>query len=140
MQRLRRRALARVLPIACLASATLGVAVLATASAALAEEEETHVTVRWAPATGPVAAYAVFVNRNGEGFSTTADHVVNETQVTLRVTAGDTLVVHVAARDKYGNQGPCSPDSEPIHVEPIYVGEPAVPLPDVASAPVPDGR
>jgi len=131
MQRL--RLFIRVLS-ACVATPLLAIAVLAITSAAIAADE-TNVTVRWAPATGPVEAYAVFVSRNGQEFAIVPDHVVNETQVTLQGAVGDTLVVRVAARDKHGNQGPFSPDSDPIRV-----GEPSIQLPALASAPVPDAN
>lgn len=115
--------------IASPAIATLAMALFVTTipigSPAVAEDVyETSATMRWTPATGPVDAYAVLVNRNGEGFAVTPDQVVRETQVTLDAAYGDTLVVRVAALDAHGNQGPYSLESEVIHfVEPAFAIE-----------------
>jgi len=119
------RAVSILQSVASSAIASLGCAVLAitmTSAAFAGEVYETSATMSWTPASGSVSAYAVFVSRNGGGFSVAPDQVVSGTQVRLQAAFGDTLVVRVAARDRYGNQGPYSPESDAIH----FVVEPGV--------------
>jgi hypothetical protein len=66
-----------------------------------------------APPRGPVAGYRVQVSRNGAAFQTEAD--VSSATVDVTASAGDTLVVRVAAFDALGNLGPFSPSSNSIY-------------------------
>jgi len=68
----------------------------------------------WAPASGPVHAYGVFISRNGDGFSAGPEQFVWEPSATIEGAFGQALLVRVAAYDAVGNQGPISPVSEPI--------------------------
>ena len=100
----------------------LALAMVAPRLALAADVYDTSATLQWTAATGPVASYAVFVNRNGQGFPTAPEQVVTGTQVTLQAAFGDSVAVRVAARDSGGLQGPYSDPSEPIQfIEPVPV-------------------
>jgi hypothetical protein len=109
------RAITILLSIAALA-------ITAPDLALAADVYDTTATLQWAAATGPVASYAVFIARNGQGYPTAPDQIVTETQATLQAAFGDTVVVRIAARDALGSQGPYSEPSDPIHfIEPVPV-------------------
>jgi Domain of unknown function (DUF4082)/Viral BACON domain len=89
----------------CAASLTAtqarGVAIVGTTSA----------NFTWTAAPGPVAGYAVFVNRNGAGYPTAPNQRVTASQVTVSGSYGDTIVIKVAAYDSSNTLGPFSPES-----------------------------
>jgi len=90
--------------------------VLCAASLAAVPARSTNIvgtsgTLSWTAASGPVAGYAVFVNRNGAGFPATPDQLVTAPQATISGSNGDTIVVAVAAYDASKTLGPMSPDS-----------------------------
>jgi hypothetical protein len=66
----------------------------------------------WTAASGPVAGYAVFVNRNGAGYPAVPDQLVTAPQATVSASYGDTVVVAVAAYDASNTFGPLSPVSD----------------------------
>ena len=84
-------------------SATLarGIAIVGTTSANFA----------WTAASGPVAGYAVFVNRNGAGYPAAPSQQVTAPQATVSGSYGDTVVIKVAAYDSSNHLGPFSADS-----------------------------
>lgn len=72
----------------------------------------TQATLRWEPASGPVAGYYVIVSRDGgtpqvAGVSDDVEEVVDGAY-------GEVLTVQVAAFDAEGVAGPTSPESEPF--------------------------
>jgi hypothetical protein len=81
----------------------------------------------WAPASGPVYVYGVFVSRNGEEFPAGPEQFVWGTSATIRGAFGQILTVQVAAFDADGNQGPISQTSEAIE---FVASAEADPLPD----------
>lgn len=97
-------------------------AITAPGLALAADVYGTSATLQWTAATGPVASYAVFIDRNGQGYPTAPNQIVTATQVTLQAAFGDTVVVRIAARDALGSQGPYSQPSDSIHfIEPAAV-------------------
>lgn len=78
-----------------------------------AEIEGDRATFSWTPATGPVAAYQVFVSRNG-GAMSGPELVVPGPSATVSSGIGDTLVVQVRAVDATGRTGPLSQPSEDV--------------------------
>lgn len=86
----------------------------APASAVLDVAGATTARFDWTAAAGPVASYAVYVNRNSTGFPSQPEQVVSGTSVTLQGALNQTLVVRVHAKDAQGNLGPASPDSEVV--------------------------
>lgn len=75
---------------------------------------QTHATLGWSPASGPVVQYAVFESRNGGAYPSTPDQIVSSTTVVIQGQPGTTVRIRVAARDAQGQQGPLSPISEAI--------------------------
>jgi hypothetical protein len=67
----------------------------------------------WAPATGPVKGYRVFVERNGNG-SFLPQEDVPGAAVVIEGDVGETFRMQVAALDDQGNEGPRSPASKQI--------------------------
>ena len=96
--------------------------------------DATSVQMQWDPATGPVDGYAVFVMRNGGAMSSTPETTVSGTSVNLSGSAGDVLVVHVAALSTDGEVGPLSEASNPIE----FVAAPPAPS-DRDGDGIPDG-
>jgi hypothetical protein len=92
---------------------------------------KTSATLAWAPASGPVRYYGVYVARNGGPFT-------DEPELTLAATAtvngdyGDSVVVRVAAFDALSERGPFSDPTEAIR----FVAP--APAPDPAPDPTPD--
>jgi hypothetical protein len=87
----------------------------------------------WAPASGPVDHYGVFISRDGEDFSAAPEQITVEPRATLEGEFGQVLLVRVAAFDATGNQGPMSSTSEPIEfVAPAETD----PIPDAAAGEV----
>ena len=105
VDRTHNRRLARCLLLLCAASLAAtparGVAIVGTTSA----------TFTWTAAPGPVAGYAVFVNRNGTGYPATPNQQVTASQATVSGSYGDTIVIKVAAYDSSNTLGPFSPES-----------------------------
>jgi hypothetical protein len=91
--------------------------------------------LEWAPATGAVSAYVVFVSRDGGPYR--SEQYTQQTRARVALRPGETLQVRVRA---YGVAGattltsPASEPSEPIHFQ-APAGEP--PTPGVAAAPPP---
>lgn len=79
--------------------------------------DRSSVTIGWAPAAGPVAGYAVYVNRNGLGFASLPEGVTaaGATAITLRGEPGDSLRVRVAAFTSENQLGGFSPESDSLH-------------------------
>ena len=71
------------------------------------------VQLSWAPASGPVTGYGVFVSRNGSG--PVQEQTVSGTSVSVSAQAGETLTVSVAAHDANWAYGPMSPVSETLN-------------------------
>lgn len=69
-------------------------------------------SIAWAAASGPVAGYRVYVDRNGGGF--TLEQSVKGTSADVSGQAGDSLQIEVAATDASGNEGPLSAPSKVI--------------------------
>jgi hypothetical protein len=69
----------------------------------------------WSAASGPVAGYAVFVNRNGAGYPAVPDQLVTAPHATVSASYGDTVVIAVAAYDASNTLGPLSPASDLYH-------------------------
>lgn len=122
------------------------VAILITLIAAIAFGESAnaedapaypYMTFYWTSASGPVAEYAVFADRNGEGYPGYPEKIVKWSTVDIYVEYGQTIQIRVAARDIWGNQGSYSLDSEvykaiaalPPGIEPEP--EPPVVIPDL---------
>ncbi len=95
----------------------LGIAGASPAQALIEIIDKASVTLTWAPASGPVAGYGIFVSRNGSGFASNPDLLINgaTTQTTLNAAAGDSIAVRVAAYDSQTSFGPLSPASDEIH-------------------------
>ncbi|HME71001.1 MAG TPA: hypothetical protein VKM54_14190 [Myxococcota bacterium] len=71
----------------------------------------TSANFTWTAAPGPVAGYAVYVNRNGAGYSAAPDQLVTALGAMVSGSYGDTVVIKVAAYDSSNTLGPFSPDS-----------------------------
>jgi len=107
--------------------------VLCAASLAAVPARSTNVVgtsanLAWTAASGPVAGYAVFVNRNGAGFPATPDQLVTAPQATVSGSLGDTIVVAVAAYDATKTLGPLSPDSDLYQFVAAASATPAAPV------------
>lgn len=104
------RAHARILQAELL---VLGALVLLAAVPARAVDlaGKTSATLDWSPASGPVAGYQVFVQRNGARPSL-PEQTVTTTRATVAGAIGDAIVVFVRGFDAAGNPGPASADSE----------------------------
>lgn len=90
-------------------------------------------SVAWAAATGPVAGYRVYVDRNGGGFA--PEQSVTGTSADISGQVGDMLRIEVAATDASGNEGPLSPPSKVITLtDPTTTGAAATTA--VAATPV----
>ncbi len=74
----------------------------------------TSARLRWAPASGPVAAYAVWMIRPNGPPPSTPSMASLTNAVTVSGAIGDTFQVQVAALDAHGIMGPRSPLSVPI--------------------------
>jgi hypothetical protein len=85
---------------------------------------QTSAHFQWTAASGPVAAYALYVARNGGAFATSASQVVSTPEAYVSGSYGDTIQVRVAARDASGNEGPASPASDTVR----FVAPPALAL------------
>ena len=86
---------------------------LCAASLAAASAHSANLTANfaWSAASGPVAGYAVFVNRNGRGYPAVPDQLVTAPQAMVSASYGDTVVIAVAAYDASNALGPLSPAS-----------------------------
>jgi len=69
----------------------------------------------WEPASGPVAAYLVYVSRNGEPFPQFPEQFSYEPRADVAGAAGDTVVIGVAALGPGATVGPLSQLSYPVH-------------------------
>lgn len=76
--------------------------------------EGDRVTISWAPASGPVAHYGVYVSRDGAPFPDAPDHVTSATEATLSGDPQSVVSVRVRAFDAAGNAGPFSTVSDEI--------------------------
>ena len=83
----------------------------ASLAAASAHSANIIANFTWTAASGPVAGYEVFVNRNGAGYPAVPDQLVTAPQATVSASYGDTLVIAVAAYDASNALGPLSPAS-----------------------------
>jgi hypothetical protein len=113
----RRRRLALVLH-ACLFA---GVLACPFAGAALELVGTNEARLMWQPASGPVAAYGVWISRDGSPFGAQPELSVTAPEFTLTGLYGARYVILVAAFDAAGNQGPVSLPSDVI----VFVREPA---------------
>jgi hypothetical protein len=89
--------------------------------------------LEWAPASGEVAAYVVFVSRNGGSYR--SEQYTREPRARVPGSPGETLQVRVRAYGVSGERTLSSAASEPS--EPIRFLAPEAPVPQVASAPPP---
>jgi hypothetical protein len=110
-------------------------AALAASPAAAVQVSGTTAQLQWAPASGPVAGYAVFVSLNNGPFQETRRVSVTSAQVSGAL--GDSVRVRVAAHDSRGHLGPVSANSEPIEFV-SSTSPPPDPGPDPGSGPVAD--
>ncbi len=85
------------------------------ARAAVVDVTGTSAALTWATASGPVSSYGVFISRNGAAFPSAPDAFVTAPQATVTASAGDLLVVKVAAYDTSGAKGPDSPVSDSLN-------------------------
>ena len=80
----------------------------------------------WEPASGPVAAYLVYVSRNGAPFPQFPEQFSYEPRADVAGAAGDTVVVGVAALGPGATVGPLSQLSYPVrfatHPSPPAIG------------------
>lgn len=86
--------------------------VLAIAAASTAHAVDvvgTTARLRWAPASGPVAAYAVWVIHQGQKATPTPSLATLSSEATVNGALGDAFQVQVAAVDARGVLGPRSP-------------------------------
>ncbi len=74
----------------------------------------TSATFGWIPAAGEVAAYEVFVSRDGAPYPVLAERTVTAPSVTLNEVAGRSVRLRVRALDADGDAGPLSEESERI--------------------------
>jgi hypothetical protein len=109
---------------------------LASSSALAAIDVEGNTaTFAWTPSSGPVAAYSVYVDRNGGGFTTAVEEHVSEPWVSLHGEFGDTIRISVMARG-WDGAAPLSSVPSPISEEVRFV-EPASSPPNPFPTPVP---
>jgi hypothetical protein len=87
--------------------------------------------LEWAPASGEVAAYVVFVSRNGGSYR--SEQYTQEPRARVPGSPGETVQVRVRAYGVSGERTLSSAVSEPS--EPIRFLAPEAPVPEVASAP-----
>jgi hypothetical protein len=94
----------------------LGLAVCFAAAPAAAVIDvvgRTSARFRWAPSTGPVAVYLIFVSRNGGPLTSYALRHYDDTSITIQGAVGDTVQVAVQARTlSPAAQSEVSPPSE----------------------------
>ena len=76
----------------------------------------------WSAASGPVAGYAVFVNRNSAGYPAQPSQRVSSLDAVITGSYGDSFVLKVAAYDSNDTLGPVSPESD-VH---RFVAPPAI--------------
>jgi len=88
--------------------------------------------VEWAPATGDVSAYVVFVSRDGGPYR--SEQYTQRPRARIAARPGETIQVRVRAYGLSGERTLASPPSEPS--EPIRFVPPDVPA-EVAAAPPP---
>ena len=81
----------------------------------------------WAPASGPVQAYGVWLRRNGRAFGEIPDLWVGEPRVTIYGSAYDQVSVRVAAFGAVG-RGPVSAPSDTV----VFLPPAPEPIPDPA--------
>jgi hypothetical protein len=74
--------------------------------------ESPQVSLAWAPASGPVAVYGVWVRKSGESYPAEPALVTPGSTASLDGVPGETWIVRVAAYDAHGVRGPFSPESE----------------------------
>jgi hypothetical protein len=100
----------------------------------------TYADFDWQQASGPVTGYAVYVSRDGSGFSGTPERYVSRTTSRVTGSYGESIVVRVAALDAAGSAGPLSePADEVRFVEPTPTPTPVpTPIPDPTPTPTPD--
>jgi hypothetical protein len=115
---------------AALLCASLGIAAPASA---VVEVDGTEAHLAWAPASGPVAMYLVYVSTNGGAPVLARYRLSNDTG--LYGEPGDTITVAVQAVGQSGVRGPRSLDSEPIHFKESPPDDPAPPPDDPAPPP-----
>ncbi len=92
-------------------------------------------TFSWDPASGPVAGYIVYVDRNGRG--ATAILTVSENRTTVSLQPGEEIRMAVAAVDARGNRGPTSEFSEPLQLAAAPPAPPPAPVEPPAPPPPP---
>ena len=106
---------------------------LVAPSAQAAVEVIDSATLQWTPASGSVAGYYVIVSRNGAAAE--VEGMATETSQEIAGSAGDVVVVQVAAFGDDGAAGPVSEPSEALH----FVSPPAPePPPEPDPTPEPD--
>jgi hypothetical protein len=96
----------------------LALAVLAAGAAATpagaVDVAGTSARLRWSPASGPVAAYAVWVIHQSQPAPSAPSMAALTNEAVVSGAVGDTVQVQVAALDAQGVVGPRSPLSAPI--------------------------
>lgn len=102
---------------------TLSLLLVASPAPAVDLPGKTSARLGWTAASGPVAGYRVYVERNGVPAST-HEQVVSSPSATVMAAAGDSLLVSVRAVDSAGNPGPSSMDSDALRFLPA-AGAPA---------------
>lgn len=84
----------------------------------------------WEPASGPVAAYLVYVSRNGAPLPQFPNQFTYAPNVDIPGAVGDTVVVAVAALGPGATVGPLSALSHPVH----FVASPSPPAIGVSTS------
>lgn len=97
--------------LSALAFAALG---LASSTHALEVVGAGKARFTWEEATGPVAAYLVYVSRNGAAFPPFPEQAVRTPSAEVPGQPGETVVVAVAALTQTGLPGPLSERSHPV--------------------------
>jgi glucose/arabinose dehydrogenase len=112
-----------------------GLLLVAAAGSAQAAFQVPGQTVlfEWAPASGPVEGYVIYVSRDGGAFNPEASQPATSTSQEIYGQVGETLQVQVAAFDVQGNLGPRSTPSSPVQFAGA-LGTPGNPLATEISA------
>ena len=92
----------------------IAVGLLAADSHAIEVVGATKARFSWQPASGPVAAYLVYVSRNGAAFPQWPEQYSLEPRTEVAGSVGQTIIVAVSALSANGMAGPLSEPSHPV--------------------------
>lgn len=101
----------------------IAICLLATSVTALEVVGSHSARFTWEPASGPVAAYLVYVSRDGQPLSQWPEQFTYAPQADISGVIGDTLVISVSPITSSGTPGPFSPLSYPVR----FVSTPSPP-------------